>query len=290
MRGVTGGEEAPSPPVDLTLPTGGAIRRAYVDCDIGQLHLRYLVPAPERRRGRPVALFAAAPSSGVVFRELMLDLGQDRTVLAFDSPGCGASDAPDTPFEHPRLSAGLFAQALRRLGVETADLYGNHSGAVLALALAAFYPGQVGAVAVSAVPFIRDEARREALRGRYISLEDIAALEALRLQHERKVTARPASLGFERAVELYTDALAAGVRMNWPMRASYAPGHEDWLATIAAPVTYLQTNNTLREATIDAASVTPLAHLRERGDLDHFALWTRAAELAAELRRAFAES
>lgn len=268
-------------------PTDGAVRKAYIDSAIGQLHLRYVAPPEAEQRRRPVVLFAASPASGDSYVELLLDLGRDRIALAFDTPGYGESAPPVEPFDHPSQPAQLFADALLDLGLGASDSYGHHSGALLALALAAYHPRQVAHVAVSAVPYIRDEDRRAALRARGFTLHRVEQIEALQAIHFNKVSKRPAELPFCRAVSLYADALSSGVRMNWLIRNSYAEGSDQWLRTIRASVLFLQTGNSLRDATWDAAQITPSATIRDRPDLDHFALWTQAAEIATELRNAF---
>lgn len=267
--------------------TDGGIRKLYVDSDIGQLHVRYAAPVEANRRHRPVILFGASPASGEAYNDLLLALGTDRLVLAFDNPGAGESAPPTEPCEHPCQLAALFSAALLALGLTKVDSYGHHSGAMLALALAAYHPDQVAWVTVSAVPYIADADRRTALRARYPTLKTAEQFESLQAQHLNKILKRPPTLGFDRAVELYVDALSAGTRMNWLIRASYADGAEAWIPRITAPVLYLQTANTLLDATLDAAALTRDATIRNRPDLDHFALWTHASDLAAELRAAF---
>ncbi|QNJ96541.1 alpha/beta fold hydrolase (plasmid) [Mycolicibacterium fluoranthenivorans] len=58
------------------------------------------------------------------------DALQDRTVVAFDAPGVGASETPVVPYSMPML-ADIAARVLDAVGVEKADVVGySHGGAV----------------------------------------------------------------------------------------------------------------------------------------------------------------
>jgi pimeloyl-ACP methyl ester carboxylesterase len=279
-------QQHPHPPPTLE-STQGKIRKVYVDSQIGQLHVRYVAPPITERRHRPLVLFGASPASGKVYHELLLELGVDRLALTFDNPSAGESAAPSEPFDHPSQMAELFAAALLSLGCEVVDTFGNHSGAIQSLALAAYYPKQVAHVAVSGVPYIRDGQERAKLRARYPTIETIEPFKALHDRSLNFVVMRPPGLAFARAIELYVDGLSAGVRMNWLIRNSYAEGAEAWLTQVQAPVLFLQTENTLRGPTLDASALVPNKTIRERRDLDHSAFTTRPGEVAKELRAAF---
>ena len=55
---------------------------------------------------------------------------RDRTVIAFDGPGVGASETPVVPYSMPML-ADIAARVLDALGIEKADVVGySHGGAV----------------------------------------------------------------------------------------------------------------------------------------------------------------
>jgi pimeloyl-ACP methyl ester carboxylesterase len=55
---------------------------------------------------------------------------QDRTVIAFDGPGVGASETPAYPYSMPMLAA-VAARVLDAFGIEKADVVGySHGGAV----------------------------------------------------------------------------------------------------------------------------------------------------------------
>lgn len=67
------------------------IRRAYADGPYGQIHYRRAGPDGARS---PLVLLHPCPGSGYLFEAFMEEMGRDRTVIAPDLPGFGASDAP----------------------------------------------------------------------------------------------------------------------------------------------------------------------------------------------------
>lgn len=67
---------------------------------------------------------------------------RDRTVIAFDSPGVGASDTPLVPYSMPKL-ADVAAQVLDAVGIEKADVVGYSHGGAVAQQLAIGHSGRV---------------------------------------------------------------------------------------------------------------------------------------------------
>src|SRR5258705_5096277 len=59
------------------------------------------------------------------------DALQDRTVIAFDAPGVGASETPVVPYSMPML-ADTAARVLDAFGIEKADVVGYSHGAAVA--------------------------------------------------------------------------------------------------------------------------------------------------------------
>jgi pimeloyl-ACP methyl ester carboxylesterase len=67
----------------------------YVDCRYGQLHMHTAFPSNGGfDELTPLVCLHPSPLSGRVFRALLAELGQQRSVYAPDLPGCGESDAP----------------------------------------------------------------------------------------------------------------------------------------------------------------------------------------------------
>ena len=113
-------------------PAAGAIERGYVTTRSGRLLMRRVAGS-----GRPLVMLHASPTSSALLEPLMRALAGDRPVIALDTAGNGDSDPPpgDGPFD-----IGDFAvtvnEALDVLKVGELDLYGTHTGALIATEVA----------------------------------------------------------------------------------------------------------------------------------------------------------
>jgi pimeloyl-ACP methyl ester carboxylesterase len=83
---------------------------------------------------------------------------RDRTVIAFDGPGVGASETPVVPYSMPML-ADIAARVLDAVGIEKADVVGFSHGGAVAQQIALGHPARVNrlvllatACGVGAVP------------------------------------------------------------------------------------------------------------------------------------------
>ena len=128
------------------------LRKMYVDCRFGQLHLHTAFPSSGGfDELTPLVCLPPAAKSGRIFRSLLSDLGSDRSVYAPDLPGCGESEAPHEP-------AGVHDQAaavgdlLDSLRLRQVDVVGYHGGSLAAVELALARPEQVRRVILIGVP------------------------------------------------------------------------------------------------------------------------------------------
>ncbi|MBX3271417.1 MAG: alpha/beta hydrolase [Sandaracinaceae bacterium] len=90
--------------------------------------------------GPPLVLVHGLMTSSYSFRYVIEPLARDYTVIVFDLPGAGRSDAPRAPYT-PDALADLIGDTLRALGVEGARVIGNSMGGYLAMRLALRRPG-----------------------------------------------------------------------------------------------------------------------------------------------------
>jgi pimeloyl-ACP methyl ester carboxylesterase len=94
------------------------------------LHLRRFGEGP------PIVLLHESPRSSAVLLPLAQMLAADFTVFALDTPGYGVSDP--LPLVRPNVEdyADAIAASLRALGLTRTAVYGTHTGAAIALAIA----------------------------------------------------------------------------------------------------------------------------------------------------------
>jgi pimeloyl-ACP methyl ester carboxylesterase len=117
------------------------VRKGFVDLPHGQVHFRYGGSGPV------VVLLHDLPRSSAQHVSNIEWLGEHFTVIAPDTPGNGNSTAlPQARPEIPDFASAL-ADTLSALGIERCGLYGQYSGAKIALRFAADHPDRA-AVAV----------------------------------------------------------------------------------------------------------------------------------------------
>ncbi|MEA5519839.1 MAG: alpha/beta hydrolase [Limnoraphis robusta] len=112
------------------------VKRALLDTEDGQINYRIA------GKGEPLLLLHMNPRSGDEYRELMPILAQTRQVIAMDLMGFGDSDKPPrmyTIYDYAKTAIAL----LDELEIETACIFGNHTGAFVSGEIAATYPNRV---------------------------------------------------------------------------------------------------------------------------------------------------
>lgn len=136
---------------------------------------RHLLPTPlgyvhavsqGERRGTPIVLLHQTPRSSDEYAEVMPLLAKHYWTIALDTPGYGCSDP--VPGQ-PRIEdyARAVRAVLAELRVQRAVFVGHHTGAVIAVELAAAYPELVDRVVLSG-PVNLTEAVRAELRPSFI--------------------------------------------------------------------------------------------------------------------------
>ncbi|HJP04023.1 MAG: alpha/beta fold hydrolase [Gammaproteobacteria bacterium] len=124
--------------------------------------------------GPAVLLLHQSPQSSAEYETLMLQWAEGFTVFAPDHPGYGMSDplASDSEVE---ITLWEFADALAEfmdaVGISSAATYGFHTGAGMAVALAAAYPERVTAVYANGYVVLDDAERDHILSGYLPPLE-----------------------------------------------------------------------------------------------------------------------
>lgn len=145
LRGAAGGGAAAG--IARATPTA-SIWRDYVDTPRGRVHLRS--SGPDRK---PLIALHSAPGSTAPLAPLLAGLGATRRVIAPDFIGNGDSARPDEPVDIATLARDTIAAA-DAVGLRTFDLWGTHTGALIALEVAIHAPERVGRVILEAPPLL----------------------------------------------------------------------------------------------------------------------------------------
>jgi pimeloyl-ACP methyl ester carboxylesterase len=120
-----------------------SLRRMYVDCRYGQLHLTTAFPSSGGFNELTTVLFLHAEGgTGTDFKACAAMLGTDRPVYAPDLPGSGASDGPAGRMTVANQAAAI-ADLLDQLRLREVDVIGCGRGAAVAFELAALRPRKI---------------------------------------------------------------------------------------------------------------------------------------------------
>jgi pimeloyl-ACP methyl ester carboxylesterase len=142
------------------------IDRSFVSTPSGRAHVASC------GAGRPVLLLHQTPRSWDEYREVLPLLGAGRKAIAMDTMGFGDSDPLPAGEDSIERWARAAHELLDALGHATAAVVGHHTGAAIAVEMAAQQPARVEALVLSACPYV-DAARRAGEHGRRI-IDDVA--------------------------------------------------------------------------------------------------------------------
>lgn len=125
------------------------LRRMYIDCRYGQLHLTTAYPASGGfDEALPLVFLHADEGSGADFNRCAELLGADRSIYAPDLPGSGGSDAPKSRLPVAGLALAV-VDLIEHLRLKRVDLLGCGRGALVAFELATTQPARVRRVIVA---------------------------------------------------------------------------------------------------------------------------------------------
>ncbi|MFD1814664.1 alpha/beta fold hydrolase [Rhodococcus gannanensis] len=261
------------------------VRFGYADTSFGQLHYA-------EQGTRPVLLLLhQTPRSWDEFRELIPLLASDFRVIAMDMVGFGASATLDAPQTIEAFAQGAW-ELLDALGVERVSVLGHHTGAAVAMDMAAAPGDRIDAVVLSSCPWADAEYRAgHTGAGGVDCAERVPDGGHLRTLWDlrRPYYPEPVTDLLDRFVH---DALAYGVDPAEGHRACGRYRMEDRIGEVRAPVLLIGAGAdpfsmphlpTLRERLTGASSVVDV--VIEKGTV---ALVEREAPSVAKAVRAFA--
>lgn len=163
------------------------LRRAYFECRHGQLHVHNAIPVGGGFDELTTLICVhGSGGSGRQFLELSKRLAASRSIYSPDLPGCGESDAAETP-----LSAATYAEAigdfLDSMRFRQVDLLGTGTGAAVVAELAIARPKMVRKVCVLAGEWKAD--RRALIQQPLLSLDQETNLQTDADAIARRLTA-----------------------------------------------------------------------------------------------------
>ncbi|MGJ7503023.1 alpha/beta fold hydrolase [Variovorax sp. ZT5P49] len=147
-----------------------SIRRAFADLSVGQVHYA----ACGDHQAPAVLLLHQSPRSWAEYRAVLPLIGARRRAIAMDTAGFGDSADGGVPASIGQW-ARVACELLDALGIAQADVVGHHTGGVIAVELAAAFPGRVRSLVLSSTPYT-DEPFRKA-RAQRPPIDEVAPSE-----------------------------------------------------------------------------------------------------------------
>jgi pimeloyl-ACP methyl ester carboxylesterase len=162
-------------------PVTQGIWNDYVELPAGRLHVRRA-----GAKGRPMLLFPSAGGSAETFAPVIERLAATHRVVAVDYLGNGESDKPerDVTIEVLADDAKALADALE---FESLDLWGSHTGALVAMEFAVRNPERVGRAVLEGPVFISPDFQADLLENYFPAMNpDAWGLHLLRFWNWRR--------------------------------------------------------------------------------------------------------
>ena len=210
-------------------------------------------------------------------------MGQDRFVLAPDTPGFGESDAPPAPIEISDFAAANF-RLLESLGIDgPVDVLGYHTGALTAAEMARQRPQQVRRLVLVSAPIFTPAELAE-FRAEYAEQplrEDGAQLIEL-WQAIRRWADPEQSLAL--TMEHVAESLRGGETAWWGHRAAFNYDLGQVLPNLHQPILVLNPEDDLHQQSLRAEGLMQRGHIHELPGWSHGFIELRARQTAAILR------
>ncbi|MFN8535812.1 MAG: alpha/beta hydrolase [Dehalococcoidia bacterium] len=215
------------------------VSRGYVQTPDGAIHYRRA-----GRDGPTLVLFHESPLSSVIFHRALPLLGEKLQVWALDTPGYGQSDPPPAPLEIPDYGRRLL-QAIDALGIDRFAVGGGHTGASLAIEVAALAgPERISCAVLSGVPLLTAAERADYLASwsPEIALSAGSELYDWAWQRYQRIWGGDdPALNTVAIIQL----LQAGPRYNWAYNAAFRHDPAPSLASLACPILLINPENDL---------------------------------------------
>jgi pimeloyl-ACP methyl ester carboxylesterase len=265
------------------------MHRGYISAPWGQIHYA------EAGRGVPVVLYPNRPRSWIIYQRLAELLAGKHRVVILDPPGCGASDPLPSPIELGDLTRATLT-LMDGLGIDRAHISGHHTGATVAVDIAAYHPERALSIAPSGLLLLTAEEKAARLDGSAFSpaagnppKEDGSHLDTVLAKYPPKP---PEDLSF---INDWTiDGLVSEASQAALAMAVYRYDERSALARIAVPTLLVQSLGPGEPGSLqrmaDAQRLVPGSRLEfvDGGDV-HF-IHHRADELAPLLLQFFTQA
>jgi pimeloyl-ACP methyl ester carboxylesterase len=220
--------------------------------------------------------------SGRSFAPLMAQLPGHR-VAALDTPGYGGSSRPSEPWPLERYADAL-TEAIEGAGETRIDLLGYHTGAFLAVRIAAARPDLVRRLILIGIPYFADLSDRETWRQRLAAPMTLTEdLEQFEERWDYLVSNRARGADLAKGFDNFVDELRAYPYGFWAHEAAFTFEPEPSLREVAQPTLVINPANPLAQPSRAAAALMRQAKVVELPHLQHGVLDVAAKDLAGHI-------
>ena len=266
-----------------------AYKRGYVDGRFGQIHYHRAWPGDEGSGKTALVFFHQNHKSAFEYDLLLREMGRDREALALDTPGYGSSD-PHGGVPTMGDFAGAMADALDALGFGAegkgpVDVFGLHTGVLIACELALTRPDLVRRIVLSGIPYRTPEQRKKI----FDSLPRDAELTEdgawIMNVWNVIVAGRAQGVPLKRAARVFVEALRPLDKHWHAYDAVWSYPVEERLPRLVHPVAIIQPHEMLLDDTRRAhAELLPRAHYVEIPEVSRNMLELAWKQYAREMR------
>ncbi len=262
-------------------------RRSFVDGEYGQIHIRVSEP-PAAVQKPPLYCLHMSPKSGRQFVNFMTAASEDRIVVAPDNPGHGESDPPPADPEVTIMDFARNAWAVAdALHHEQIDLFGHHTGALVAAEMAHQRPDRVRAIVMVSAVVITEEERKGFLD--YFSpipLDEDGA--RFKVMWERIKQHSGPGMTLEMMAESLAENLRGGNDYEWGHRAAFAYGDRfsEVVESLPHRITILNPADELFDITKRAAALLKNGEVIDHPEWGHGFLDAYTADAVAAVKDA----
>ncbi len=272
-----------------------SVNRAYIASRFGQLH--YHIAVPDSATKAPALLcLHQTPGSGKDWLPVLADLGQQRVVVAVDTPGYGMSDPPPAPLDIEEFAA-IMVQCMADLGaahiVPTGqfDVMGMHTGSITATEIARAFPDQVRKAILFGLAAYPSDIRQAKLAGLPKAFpppgDDLKHIEMLwaifRKLKDPRISAESSHIAM-------AECLRLGARMPWGFIAVYRYDFLAALPQLRQPTLVMNPQDDLWTLTQESSRHLPNARRVDMPGVAHGVLTIERVRVLAAINEFLAEA
>lgn len=228
--------------------------KGYVNGPFGQVHFER-AGGPE---GTTLFCLHQTPVCGDMFQQAFIPLAEKGiTAVAIDTPGYGASDPPEDGVTIADY-ADAIAAAINQIQDGAAALLGHHTGASIAVNIAARYPEKISRLILNGVALLNDEERAFFAKFDFKPLLPQVDGSHLVASWEQRLAASPGWSNVEAMHRHVVSMLRVNERYHYGFKAAFEQDLESDLMAVHCPTMILtNSGDDLFKASQRAAALRP---------------------------------